>query len=68
VQIAVLEGYQGSVSRDGAGYGQISPAVISASVPEAPAAGGFSPFQFFLLAVASGVTVWFLTRRLDRKG
>lgn len=47
--------------------GQIDPATLSASLPEIDPPTGFTAVQFFLLAVASGVTVWFITRALDRR-
>lgn len=42
-------------------------AVITAAVPEPPAPAGASLFPYYLMAVAAGVTVWFITRALARK-
>lgn len=50
------------------GLGQIenAPGTATATPPPSPS----SPFtltQYFLVAVAAGITVWFVTRILDRK-
>jgi hypothetical protein len=46
-------------------FGQIDPGSSAAlSVPEVPVAG---TFRFYALAVAAGVTVYFITRWLARR-
>ena len=45
--------------------GQIEAGLDIAAV--APPSGAFTPLRYFLLAVSAGVTVWFLTRFLDRR-
>lgn len=51
------------------GLSQLDPATLTASVPEIPVppGAGFTLTQYFLVAVAAGVTVYFVTRMLDRR-
>jgi hypothetical protein len=46
-------------------FGQPDAGVLAASIPEAPPAS-VSTRDYFLIAVGSGLTVWFLTKILDR--
>ena len=48
-------------------YSQLEPGALTASVPEIPIAGGFTLTQYFFVAVAAGVTVWFITRFLNHR-
>ncbi len=49
------------------GYGQLDAATLTAAVPEAPATGTMSLVPYYLMAVAAGVTVWFITRWLGKR-
>lgn len=46
-------------------FGAIDPATLTAAMPEPAASGQFSLGQYFLVAVAAGVTVYLITRWIN---
>lgn len=49
------------------GFGQLDAGVITATTPDAPASGAAALVPYYFMAVAAGVTVWFLTRWLGKR-
>jgi hypothetical protein len=48
-------------------YGQVDPGTSAAITAPEPPVPGFTPIMYFGLAVAAGLTVWLVTKILDKK-
>ncbi len=64
------------IRRDARGFGQLEPGPLAATeaggvggiVGAGSGSGSLPPsLTYFLIAVSAGVTVWFITRALDRR-
>ncbi len=46
-------------------YGQLGPGETAAVIPEVPPSATMSPLLWFLIAVSAGITVWWITKKLE---